>query len=71
MLSDNVVMSANAIIWGASDLWQKRKIKDFEGGELGPEERKNLDKYFPASECNLIQFTIGISYALPVRSVFG
>lgn len=74
MLSDNVAMSLGATFWGASHLWEKRKVTVSAGGhseELSQEAKEELDEDRSASVAVGSQWTIGVSYALPVRMIFG
>lgn len=74
MLSDNVAMSVGATFWAASHLWEKRKVTVSAGGrseELSQEDKEELNEDRSASVAVGHQFTIGVSYALPVRMIFG
>jgi hypothetical protein len=74
MLADNVVLSVSSTVWAASHLWEKRKVTESIGGhseELSQEDKEEMDKDRSASVAAGYRFTIGVSYALPVRSIFG
>ena len=76
MLSDNIAMSANLVCWADTDLWKKREVKASLAGEthtFSADEKKvqGLDKDSSGNHLLGYNFSLSVSYALPVRSVFG
>ena len=74
MLADNIAMSVSSTVWAASHLWEKRKVTASIGGhseELSQEEKEEMEEDRSASMAAGYRFTIGVSYTLPVRSIFG